>query len=123
MNALKEREKTVLSELRQHSIDLCARLPELARDVHSVEDLLYVALAFDRARYRINLPVVTTSLAVETSNGPTSPQEADILWNDGQKAFEKGQYQDAINDLQRLVDRYPGFTDISKRIGFSDALS
>ena len=49
LRALKEREKTVLAELKRNSIALCARLPELARDVHSVEDLLYVALAFDRA--------------------------------------------------------------------------
>jgi tetratricopeptide (TPR) repeat protein len=46
--------------------------------------------------------------AVDTSNGPTSQQEASILWSDGQKAFESGNYQDAVNNLSRLVDRYPG---------------
>jgi tetratricopeptide (TPR) repeat protein len=56
----------------------------------------------------INPLGVKTTYAIETSNGPTSSQEADILWNDGQKAFDNGQYQDAINLLQRLVDRYPG---------------
>jgi anion-transporting ArsA/GET3 family ATPase len=49
LRALQQREESVLSSLRQNSISLCARLPELARDVHSVEDLLYVALAFDSA--------------------------------------------------------------------------
>jgi anion-transporting ArsA/GET3 family ATPase len=46
---LQAREKAVLKELTSNQIELCARLPELARDVHSVEDLLYVALAFDRS--------------------------------------------------------------------------
>jgi anion-transporting ArsA/GET3 family ATPase len=50
LSALQAREGAVLKELASNSIELCARLPELARDVHSVEDLLYVALAFDRAR-------------------------------------------------------------------------
>jgi anion-transporting ArsA/GET3 family ATPase len=54
---LQEREKTILSDLKQHSIEMCAKLPELARDVHSVEDLLYVALAFDSADSNIaNVP-------------------------------------------------------------------
>jgi len=48
--ALQEREAAVLRELASNQIELCARLPELARDVHSVEDLLYVALAFDQPR-------------------------------------------------------------------------
>lgn len=51
LGALQAREKSVLKELSGNQIELCARLPELARDVHSVEDLLYVALAFDRTRF------------------------------------------------------------------------
>ena len=54
--------------------------------------------------------VPTSAYAVETGNGPTSQQESDILWTDGQKAFDTGAYQDAVNDLSRLVDRYPGST-------------
>jgi anion-transporting ArsA/GET3 family ATPase len=48
--ALQSREAKVLFELKKNSVPLCAMLPELARDVHSVEDLLYVALAFDPDR-------------------------------------------------------------------------
>jgi tetratricopeptide (TPR) repeat protein len=48
--------------------------------------------------------------AVDTSNGPVSDSEASLLWTDGKKAFEEGRYQDAVNSLQRLVDRYPGHT-------------
>lgn len=50
------------------------------------------------------------AFAVETSNGPTSEAEAKILWSDGEKAFDQGNYQDAVNDLKRLLDRYPGNT-------------
>jgi len=32
--------------LKDHTIPLCGKLPELARDVHSLEDLLHVAMAF-----------------------------------------------------------------------------
>lgn len=42
--------------LESQGISICGRLPELARDVHSVEDLLHVAMAFNadfRGEYRI----------------------------------------------------------------------
>lgn len=48
------------------------------------------------------------ALAAPTSLGPTSAEEAEILWKDGRSAFQKKKYQDAINLLQRLIDRYPG---------------
>jgi anion-transporting ArsA/GET3 family ATPase len=44
--ALKKREQQVLENLMRNPIPVCAKLPELARDVHSVEDLFHVALAF-----------------------------------------------------------------------------
>jgi len=47
--ALQERERKVIAELIQNrgkSIPICGMLPELARDVHSVEDLFHVAMAF-----------------------------------------------------------------------------
>jgi anion-transporting ArsA/GET3 family ATPase len=47
VRALQTREKTVLDSLAKSPIPLCAMLPELARDVHSVEDLFHVALALD----------------------------------------------------------------------------
>jgi len=44
-----------------------------------------------------------------SSAGPAYPEEARILWEDGQKAHQEGRHQDAVNALQRLVDRYPGY--------------
>jgi arsenite-transporting ATPase len=45
---LKERERLSLEgRFEGKRIPLCGLLPELARDVHSVEDLLHVAMAFD----------------------------------------------------------------------------
>jgi anion-transporting ArsA/GET3 family ATPase len=52
MEALVARERKVLEELEAAGIELKARLPELARDVHSVEDLFHVAMAFDADRGR-----------------------------------------------------------------------
>lgn len=47
LKALQARERKVLTEFEKDSVEVSAVLPELARDIHSVEDLLYVALAFD----------------------------------------------------------------------------
>ena len=47
VRALQAREDWVIDHFKQQSIPLSARLPELSRDVHSVEDLLYVTLALD----------------------------------------------------------------------------
>jgi anion-transporting ArsA/GET3 family ATPase len=44
---LQEREHGVIDSLKHSPVPLCAQLPELARDVHSVEDLFHVALALD----------------------------------------------------------------------------
>ena len=52
LEALQKRELTALRDLKKFTQGtnlFCARLPELARDVHSVEDLYHVAMAFDRA--------------------------------------------------------------------------
>ena len=52
LDALQKRELTALRALKKFTQDsnlFCAKLPELARDVHSVEDLFHVAMAFDRA--------------------------------------------------------------------------
>lgn len=43
---LQSRERAVLAELKRADIPVRATLPELARDVHSVEDLFHVAMAF-----------------------------------------------------------------------------
>ncbi len=50
--ALQKRERLVLEQLRGNSIPICATLPELARDIHSVEDLFHVAMAFGSAGTR-----------------------------------------------------------------------
>jgi anion-transporting ArsA/GET3 family ATPase len=46
VRALQRRERGIVSEICGSQTALCAQLPELARDVHSVEDLLHVAMAF-----------------------------------------------------------------------------
>jgi tetratricopeptide (TPR) repeat protein len=51
---------------------------------------------------------VKISYAAPTSLGPTSQEEAQVLWREGQAAAESSKHQDAVNYLQRLVDRYPG---------------
>ncbi len=45
VRALQEREEKVVKSLMENGIGLSARVPELARDVHSVEDLFHVAQA------------------------------------------------------------------------------
>ena len=47
IQALQKREETFLSNLLRNPLPLCAKLPELARDIHSVEDLFHVAMALD----------------------------------------------------------------------------
>lgn len=49
IQALQAREQAVLDQLEKNDIPFLARLPELARDVHSLEDLFYIAQAFDGA--------------------------------------------------------------------------
>ncbi len=48
------------------------------------------------------------SFAVPTSSGPTSDSEAEVLWKEGEEAIHTSRFQDAVNLLQRYVDRYPG---------------
>jgi tetratricopeptide (TPR) repeat protein len=52
--------------------------------------------------------IIPQALAQDTSSGPTSEEEAGILWKDGEAAFKSEDYPKAITLLQRLVDRYPG---------------
>jgi anion-transporting ArsA/GET3 family ATPase len=42
---LQDREAQIVKQICSADIPVCVRLPEMARDVHSVEDLLHVALA------------------------------------------------------------------------------
>jgi TolA-binding protein len=48
--------------------------------------------------------------AADTSTGPTSQEEANVLWNDGKAAYDAEEFAKAIPLFQRLVDRYPGFS-------------
>jgi tetratricopeptide (TPR) repeat protein len=48
------------------------------------------------------------SYGVPTSLGPTSQEEAQILWQDGQTSYAEARFQDTVNQLSRYVDRYPG---------------
>lgn len=45
IESLQTRENQIVDQICESDIPVCVKLPELARDVHSVEDLLYVALA------------------------------------------------------------------------------
>jgi anion-transporting ArsA/GET3 family ATPase len=45
IRAMQEREARVIAAISKEPIPVCTKLPELARDVHSVEDLFHVALA------------------------------------------------------------------------------
>ena len=47
INAILKREEQVFKNLMKHPIPVCAKLPELARDIHSLEDLLHVALVLN----------------------------------------------------------------------------
>ncbi|MEK6578806.1 MAG: hypothetical protein AABZ55_06235, partial [Bdellovibrionota bacterium] len=47
VRAIQKREKLVLEGLEKSKIQICAKVPELARDVHSVEDLFHVEMAFN----------------------------------------------------------------------------
>ncbi|HLD99675.1 MAG TPA: tetratricopeptide repeat protein [Bdellovibrionota bacterium] len=49
------------------------------------------------------------SHAADTSTGPAAPADAEILWNDGKAAFERGDFETAAYALKRIVDRYPGY--------------
>src|SRR5690242_18744119 len=51
--------------------------------------------------------LVSSSYGAPTSLGPTSNEEAEILWKQGQSALQNSEFQDAANSLQRFVDRYP----------------
>jgi anion-transporting ArsA/GET3 family ATPase len=45
IESLQNRESRIIDQICSSEVPVCVKLPELARDVHSVEDLLYVALA------------------------------------------------------------------------------
>ncbi len=51
--------------------------------------------------------IFSSSMAAPTSSGPTSDEEAEIIWTEGQKALEESRYQASVNYLQRSSD--PGF--------------
>ncbi|MEK6706738.1 MAG: ArsA-related P-loop ATPase [Bdellovibrionota bacterium] len=47
MKALQAREEKAMERLARIKAPVCTKLPELARDVHSVEDLFHVSMALD----------------------------------------------------------------------------
>lgn len=54
--------------------------------------------------------------------GGTSAPEAELIWKDGQAAFEAGRYREAVTLLRRLINRYPGhagFLEAHRLLGVS----
>jgi hypothetical protein len=45
LDSIQAREQRVIERIKKQDIGLCARVPELARDIHSIEDLFHVAMA------------------------------------------------------------------------------
>ncbi len=43
---------------------------------------------------------------LHTSIGPTSQEEQEFLWKEGEQAFEKGDFKGALRPLERLIHRY-----------------
>jgi hypothetical protein len=54
------------------------------------------------------LAAAKLAIAAETSSGPTSDSESELIWKEAQTAYEARDFVQASNHLQRLVDRYPG---------------
>lgn len=49
-----------------------------------------------------------------SSIGPTSKEEAQVIWTNGKKAFQNEQWQEAVNYLTRYIDRYPAAPNFSE---------
>jgi anion-transporting ArsA/GET3 family ATPase len=47
IDALQKRERQVIHNFTEKQIPICAQLPELARDIHSIDDLFQISLSFD----------------------------------------------------------------------------
>jgi tetratricopeptide (TPR) repeat protein len=56
----------------------------------------------------LSLIIPISSFSASTALGPTSSEEEALLWRESQKAVASSKHQDAVNLLERLVDRYPG---------------
>ena len=56
----------------------------------------------------LNICISGSALAIDSSSGPRSAFEAQVLYREGSAAFGAKDYQQATNFLQRFVDRYPG---------------
>ena len=116
--------KRPCSRIGRSQIALCAKLPELARDVHSVEDLLYVALAFDRARPHSRLPPGCACLRSRRNRAMVlPPHRKPRSFGRTGTSLRRRRYQDAINGLSapgRSLSRHSGYLEAHR---FSDALS
>ncbi len=51
--------------------------------------------------------LIPNTYASPTSAGPTSTEEAQIIWHEGKEAFLGSRFTEATQNLQRLMDRYP----------------
>jgi tetratricopeptide (TPR) repeat protein len=58
----------------------------------------------------------------QSSSGPTSTEERELIAKEGKAAFDQGDYQEAITRYQRLIDRYPaapGYLDAHLYLGIA----
>jgi tetratricopeptide (TPR) repeat protein len=59
----------------------------------------------------VNVPMAN---AMDTSAGPTSPEDAKLQWKDAETYYKSGKCEDALYSLKKLVDRYPGYPDAER---------
>lgn len=71
--------------------------------------LVILASACASARFAALVPAAHADDGSQITAGPTSAQEAKILWQDGKSAYDHGMDEDAIPKLERFVARYPGY--------------
>lgn len=141
LDALAHRETIALAQLAEYKeLIVLARMPELARDVHSLPDLavlaerlrrLWLALLFLGAgllsqppsALAASGPAPSTQQAERAATtGSASADEPRLLYQQGHEAYRRGAFADAVLPLTRLIARHPsgyGFTDAHLFLGLA----
>ncbi len=72
---------------------------------------LFLFVALNPAANARTKPKATHAESAPVSThetGPKSPEEAEVLWESGNRAFTESSWEEAITNLQRYISRYPG---------------